>query len=139
MAEIALKTTIPDVTDRSYGYGATHVDNPAWVANTSAAVQYVTAPFDGVLKQALCSADVTSDATATYTFLVTNQSNSDVELLATTLFDADPVLTAGTPSAATLSTTTANLSVSKGDIISVSMAGGTGSGNAGLVLTWETA
>ena len=138
MAIIALNTTSPEVGDRSYGAGATHVDNLAYAANTSVAYEWVSAPFDGVLSQVLVGADITSDATKTYTIVCTNETNSDAAMIGTTLYDADPVLTAGTAAVAVLSTTAANLVVSKGDVIKVGMTGGTGSGNASVTLTWET-
>jgi hypothetical protein len=59
-------------------------------------------------------------------------------MIGTTLYDADPVLTAGTTVQAVLSATAANLVVALGDIIKVGMTGGTGSGNAGVVLVWES-
>lgn len=137
MAEIALNTASVGVDQRGYGFGASHIDNLGFAANTSVAYQYVTAPADGVLKSVTVNATVTSTATATYTFVVNNMSvATDPAMVGTSLFDADPVLTADTPVELTLSTATA---VSKGDIIRVGMTGGTGSGLAGVVLEWELA
>lgn len=139
MAIIDLNTDNPTVSQRGYGFGATHVSNLGFVANTSKATQYITAPCAGKLKNVTVMGDVTSDGTATYTIEVVNESNSDVDMIGTTEYDADPVLTAGTAAEATLSSTAANLVVSKGDIISVSHTGGTGSGNAGVVVEFEEA
>ena len=60
MAEIALNTDTPEVLDRSYGFGANHIDNLVITAHTTAAYEYVTAPADGVLKAVTFSASVTS-------------------------------------------------------------------------------
>lgn len=137
MAEIELNSTTPGADQRGYGFGATHIDNLGFAANTSVTYQYVTAPADGVLKRVTVNATVTSDATATYTFVVNNMSVADdPAMVGTSVFDADPVLTADTPAELTLSTATA---VSKGDIIRVGMTGGTGSGLAGVLLEWELA
>jgi hypothetical protein len=138
MAEIPLVTSTPLNSDRSYGVGAAQRDNLAFVANTSAAYEWVTAPYAGVLSAVYVSADVTSDATKTYTIVCTNETNSDAAMIGTTLYDADPVLTAGTPLQAVLSATAANLVVALGDVIKVGMTGGTGSGNAGVILVWES-
>ena len=139
MAIIALNSDKPTVDQRGYGFGSMHKDNLGFVANTSEAIQYVSAPCAGKLKNVTVMADVTSDATKTYTVTVTNKNNSDAAMLGTTLYDADPILTAGTAAEASLSATAANLAVDKGDVIAVSMTGGTGSGNVGILLEWESA
>ena len=137
MAEIALKTTVPEVNDRGYGFGAKHTDNLVITAHTTAAYEYVTAPADCVLKAVTFSASVTSSVSVTYALGITNESNSSAAMIATTLYDADPVLTAGTAAEVTLSSTAANLVVEKGDIIKIGGVGGTASGLWGVVLEWE--
>jgi len=139
MAEIALITTVPDINDRPFGYGSTNVISEWWTANTSEEVKYFMAPSGGILKAVYVSAIVTSDATKTYTFTVKNLSNTDAAMIGTTLYDADPVLTADTVATVTLSATAANLAVDRGDLIEVAMTGGTGSGAAAIQLVFETA
>lgn len=139
MTEIAVNVTTPKVVERPYGFGSNHIDNLAFAANTSVAYQYIVAPADGKLKSVTVSGAVTSDATKTYTIVVNNMNNSDVNMIGTTLYDADPVLTAGTVAEAVLHATAANLVVEKGDIIRVGHTGGTGSGLAGVMLEWELA
>ena len=137
MAIQAMNETNPGALQRGYGFGAVHTSTVGFAANTSVAYQYITAPADGVLKEVLVKGTVTSDATATYTIVVNNMSvAADPAMIGTTLFDADPVLTADVAANATLSTATA---VSKGDIIRVGHTGGTGSGLAGVTLVWGLA
>ena len=105
---------------------------------TGATIDYVyTAARAGILKFGYVQGSVTSDATKTYTVTAVNISNSSAAMLGTNLFDADPVLTAGTRAALTLSGTAANLVVDEGDMIVVSVAGGTGAGDAGVELVFE--
>jgi hypothetical protein len=137
MAIIALNSTAPEVDDRSYGAGATHVETLGWVANTSAAYIYFAAPFAGKLTAMDVGGTVTSDGTKTYTFTCINLNNSSAAMIGTTLYDASPVLTAGTSAAVVISATAANLVVAKGDLIKVGMAGGTGSGLASAAVTFE--
>lgn len=139
MAIIADNSTRPAVLDRSFGYGATHVENVWFTANTSEAIKHVMAPSGGILKEINVQGTVTSTATATYTIAVTNVSYSDAAMNATTLYDADPVLTAGTMASVTLSTTAANLAVDDGDLIAISHTGGTGSGAVVVQFVWELA
>ena len=139
MAEIALNSTVPNITDRPYGYGSSNIANEWWVANTSEQKKYFMAPSAGILKAAYVQGTVTSDATKTYTFTVKNLSNSDAAMIGTTLYDADPVLTADTRATVVLSGTAANLVVARGDLIEVAMTGGTGSGAAAMQLVIEVA
>lgn len=137
MAEVAMNTSAPDASQRSYGYGAAQLTNLAFAANTSVAYQYVTAPADGILKAVTVKGTVTSTATATYTFVVNNMSvDTDPAMVGTSLFDADPVLTADVAANLVMSATNA---VSKGDIIRVGFTGGSGSGLAGVLLEFEAA
>lgn len=139
MAEVAIVTTVPNINDRTYGYGATFIANEWFAANTSTDTKYFMAPSAGNLKAVYVIGTVTSDATKTYTITVKNLSNSDAAMIGTTLYDADPVLTADTVASATLSTTAANLAVDRGDLIEVTHTGGTGSGAVGLQLVFEVA
>jgi|LGVF01.1.fsa_nt_gb hypothetical protein len=139
MAEIAVVTTIADPAARPYGFGSTAPITLSFQANTSEAIEYFVCPSAGVLKSFLTQATVTSDATKTYTLSASNVSNSAAAMLGTTLYDADPVLTAGTAAAAVLSGTAASLVVDKGDLVAVSMTGGTGSGAVAVELTFEVA
>lgn len=91
----------------------------------------------GILKFGYVQGSVTSDATKTYTVTAVNISNSSAAMLGTNLFDADPVLTAGTKAALVLSGTADNLVVAEGDMIVVSVAGGTGAGDASVELVFE--
>jgi len=120
-------TTDPG-NDNVYDRGA--VVNADLPATGAATVEYhFVAPYDGVLKFAYVAADVTSDATATYTVDIDNVTKS-AAMVNAVVFGADPVLTAGTRAALTLSTTEADLAVSEGDVIKVTVAGGTGAGDA---------
>lgn len=139
MAIIAANTTRPAVNDRSYGYGATHIETVWFDANTSEDVKYIMAPSNGILKEFNVQGSVTSDGTKTYTLTCVNVSNSNAVMIGTTVYDDDPVLTAGTKASATLSTTAANLAVDDGDLIKVSHTGGTGSGDAVIQLVFELA
>jgi len=139
MSEIAVTTTRPAVNDRSYGYGATSIVEVWFVANTSTATKYIMAPSNGVLKEFNVQGTVTSDATKTYTLTCVNKSNSDAAMIGTTVYDADPVLTAFTAASATLSTTAANLAVDDKDMILLTHTGGTGSGDVVVQLIFELA
>lgn len=139
MAIYPLNEATPKVLGRGYGFGASHISNLGFAANTSVVYQYITAPADCVLKGVTVKGTVTSDATKTYTFVVNNMSvTGDPAMIGTSAFSADPVLTADV--AAELGVvTTAAAKVSKGDIIRVGFTGGTGSGLAGVLLEWELA
>jgi hypothetical protein len=139
MAIQAMNETNPGALQRGYGFGAVHTSTVGFAANTSVAYQYITAPADCVLKEVLIKATVTSTASATYTIVVNNMSvAADPAMIGTTLFDADPVLTADVAANATLAAD-ANLAVAKGDIIRVGHTGGTGSGLVGVTLVWGLA
>ena len=139
MAIYPLNTDTPKVLGRGYGFGASHIDNLGFAANTSVAYQYITAPADCVLKGVTVKGTITSTATATYTFAVNNMSvDTDPAMIGTSVFNATEgsVLTAD--EAAELAVVaTAAAKVSKGDIIRVGFTGGTGSGLAGVLLEWE--
>lgn len=137
MAEIAVNTTIPDSQDRPYGYGSAQVSSVVSPANTAVDYVYVMAPNAGRVSEIAVQASVTSDATKTYTFVVTNESDASAEIVASTVFDDAPVLTAGTKAA--LSLTAANVQVNKGDLIRVAHTGGTGSGDVVVQFTFELA
>jgi hypothetical protein len=139
MAEVSIVTTVPDPSARPYGFGSAAPITLSFQANTSEAIEYFICPSASKLKAFYTQAAVTSDATKTYTLSASNVSNSAAAMLGTTLYDADPVLTAGTVAAATLSGTAANLVVDKGDLIAVSMTGGTGSGAVAIELVFEVA
>ena len=105
---------------------------------TGATIDFAyTAARAGILKFGYVQGSVTSDATKTYTVTAVNISNSSAAMFGTNLFDADPVLTAGTKAALTLSATAANLVVAEGDLIVISVAGGTGSGDASVEMVFE--
>ena len=139
MAINPMNTTVPDASQRSYGYGAAGISNLGFVANTSVAYQYITAPADGVLKAVTVKGSITSDASKTYTFVVNNMSvDSDPAMIGTSVFNNTNVLTADEPYNLAV-VTTAAAKVSKGDIIRVGFTGGTGSGLAGVLLEFEAA
>lgn len=126
-------TTYPDLDDRMSRPSSVEL---GFVANTSEAVQYFAAPGDGTLAAVVYNGSVTTDATKTMTLKVLNGATTMLTA-ATALYDADPVLTAGTPVDVGLSATAASIAVSKGDIIYVSHTGGTGSGNASVQLVFD--
>ena len=130
-ATVAVNTAYADLDDR---FNRPASIETGFVANTSAASQYFAAPGKGSLAAVVVQGSVTSDATKTYTFTVTNGST---EMLATTLYDADPVLTANTAAYPTLSTVANAVDCDAGDIIKVTFTGGTGSGNATVLLVFE--
>jgi hypothetical protein len=136
MAIIAKSTSQVEPKDRGNVSSAAAVVQKDHLANTSAVLKYCVAPVTGKLMFADAQASITSDATKTYTFVLTNVSASKT-MSTTTLFDADPVLTAGTKGTINLSTTAANVAVTRGDLISISMAGGTGSGLTCTALYFE--
>jgi hypothetical protein len=103
-------------------------------ANTSAATTYYTVPGDGVITAAVVNAAVTSDATKTYTYVIANVTANKTVTAASQLYDASPVLTAGTPASLTLSTTAADVAVTKGDVLSIAFTGGTGSGVTSVII-----
>ena len=106
---------------------------------SSATVDHVyQAARAGILKFAYLQGSVTSDATKTYTATIVNHSNSSAAMLAASqLYDADPVLTAGTRAALTVSATAANLVVAEGDLIVITVAGGAGAGDASIEMVFE--
>lgn len=106
-------------------------------ANTGVAYTYYTVPGDGILKSGTIVGSVTSDGTKTYTYVVTNDTASKTMTAASQVWDADPVLTAGTPAYLTLSTTAADVAVTKGDVIKIAFTGGTGSGTTSVILDFE--
>jgi hypothetical protein len=126
-------TTYADLDDRMSRPKSIEV---GFVANTSVAAQYFAAPGDGKLAAVVVQGSVTSDATKTYTFTVENGTQTML-LGANVLYDADPILTADTAAYPALNATAANLAVSAGDIIEVTMTGGTGSGNASVLLVFD--
>lgn len=137
MAEIALNTSYAEENDIANGKSRQVIED-AWAANTSAALKYHAATVTGSIKRARIKVSVTSDATKTYTFVITNVSTGKTVTAAGQLYDASPVATAGTVYDLTLSTTAADVAVSEGDILTLSMAGGTGSGLASMELVIES-
>ena len=129
-----------DFTTTAYADLDNRMSRPAYiacgfVANTSAASQYFAAPGNGKLVGVVVQGSVTSDATKTYTLTITRGAST--AMLGTTVYDADPVLTANTAAYPTLTTTEADLEVSAGDIIKVTFTGGTGSGNFSALLVFD--
>jgi hypothetical protein len=96
-----------------------------------------SAPKKGTLKFAYVQGSITSDATKTYTITAVNISNSSAAMLGTNLYDADPVLTAGTRASMVLSATAANLDVDEGDLVVVTVVGGAGAGDASVEMVFE--
>lgn len=137
MAEIALNTSYAEENQMANGKSRQVIED-AWAANTSAALKYHTATVSGTFVRARVNASVTSDATKTYTFIITNVTKSKTVTAAGQLYDASPVLTAGTVADLTLSSTAADIAVDEGDILTFSMAGGTGSGLAGIEVVIES-
>lgn len=84
---------------------------------TADGVAYVHAPCDGKLIKSNFTSGFTTDADDTIALTMTNESNSDVAMLGTNLFNADPVATVDTTTAVTLSSTAANLLVDEGDTL----------------------
>jgi hypothetical protein len=75
----------------------------------------VLAPCKGRLVGAFVQSQTTTDGTNTVTLALTNESNSAAAMIASTTYDADPVLTSNTAAQLTLSTTAANLDVDLND------------------------
>lgn len=136
MAIETILTTVPDASNRGGGVAAYYEENVSFAANTSIESKYIQAPVDGKLVAGSVQGSITSDGTKTYTFVVSNVTTSKTAV-ASTLFDADPVLTAGTAADLTVSSTAADVAVSKGDLIEVDFTGGTGSGLSCVLLTFE--
>ena len=123
-------------TNRGGGVAAYYEENVSFVANTSIESIYIQAPVDGKLVAGAVQGSVTSDATKTYTYVVTNVTTSKT-MIVSTLFDADPVLTAGTKADLVVSTTAVDVAVTKSDLLKIDFTGGTGSGLTAVLLTFE--
>ena len=136
MATIALATTKKSPSEKGNSQQRYQIC-AGLAANTSAATTYYTVPGDGVITAAVVTGSVTSDATKTYTYVITNVTASKTVTAASQVYDADPVLTAGTPASLTLSTTAADVAVTKGDVISIAFTGGTGSGTTSVIVDVE--
>lgn len=136
MATIALATTQKSRSEKGNEASRYQIAT-GLAANTSAATTYYTVPGDGILTKGIVTGSVTSDGTKTYTYVVTNVTASKTMTAASQVWDADPVLTAGTPANLTLSTTAADVAVTKGDVISIAFTGGTGSGTTSVILDFE--
>jgi hypothetical protein len=136
MATIALATTKKSPSEKGNSQSRYQIC-AGLAANTSAATTYYTVPGDGVITAAVVTGSVTSDATKTYTYVITNVTASKTVTAASQVYDADPVLTAGTPASLTLSTTAADVAVTKGDVISIAFTGGTGSGTTSVIVDVE--
>ena len=136
MSVIALKTTPVNPDSKGNSESRFQICT-GLAANTSAATTYYTVPGDGILKNGTIVGSVTSDATKTYTYVVANVTASKTMTAASQVWDADPVLTVGTPAYLTLSTTAADVAVTKGDVISIAFTGGTGSGTTSVILDFE--
>lgn len=132
-AGVSVDTSYADLDDRMSRPSSVEV---GFVANTSEVVDYFAAPGDGTLVAVRYNGSVTTDATKTMELKVLNGATTMLTG-ASGLYDADPVLTAGTPVDVGLSATAASLEVSQGDIIYVSHNGGTGSGNASVQLIFD--
>jgi ethanolamine utilization microcompartment shell protein EutL len=128
-ADVTVDTSYADLDERMSRPSYLSV---GFVANTSAASQYVAAPGDGKLVAVVVQGSVTSDATKTYTLTVTRGAST--ELLGTTLYDASPVLTAHTAAFPVL---VADTTVKAGDILKVTFTGGTGSGNFSVLMVFD--
>lgn len=113
MAEIALKTTRPAVSDRGYGFGATAIVEVDVAAAAGTVV--VQAPADGVLKSALFTAGSAINATNNYaTMALVNKSNSDATMFGTNDL-GDGTNTAAYATRELVLGTDAACAVSKGD------------------------
>ena len=90
-----------------------------------------------LLKKVEVQATVTSDVGKTYTYVLTNMTKTKTMTAANQIFDADPVLTTGTKADLTLSTTAADVAVTRGDLIRVVFTGGTASGLTAMLFYFE--
>jgi len=131
-----ITTYVAAAENRGGGVAAYFEENTSFVANTSIESRYFLAPVSGKLVAGAVQGSVTSDGTKTYTFEVTNVTTSKT-MVASTLLDDAPILTAGTQVALIPSTTAADVAVTKGDFIKVDFTGGTGSGLSAVLLTFE--
>jgi len=136
MATIALATSQKSPSEKGNSESRYQIC-AGLAANTSAATTYYTVPGDGIIKAAVVTGAVTSDATKTYTYVISNVTASKTVTAASQLYDASPVLTAGTPASLTLSTTAADVAVTKGDVLSIAFTGGTGSGATSVIIDVE--
>jgi hypothetical protein len=90
----------------------------------------VLAPCTGKVVAADIQTQTTTDVSNTISVTIANQTDA-ADIVATTLYDADPVLTTNTVGNLTLSTTAADLLVTKGDNIELAyVEGGTIAGGA---------
>jgi hypothetical protein len=134
---MAIQTINSDVVghaNRGDGSPAALRKNLEFVANTSSEKRYLVAPCSGILARVRVQGTVTSDATKTYTYVVTNETKADVMTAASQVYDADPVLTANTY--ADLSLDSTGVAVTEGDMIEVDFTGGTGSGLTAVELVF---
>ncbi len=98
----------------------------------------VVAPIEGRLVGAVVQSQTTTDGTNTITLAVTNESNSSASMVASTLYDDDPVLTSNTAQELTLSTTEANLDVDLWDNVEVAYTVGGTIAGASIILLFDT-
>ena len=136
MAIQAINTALPEAPLRGNGQPGMLPHLLHFEANTSLDSKYFVAEAGGVLRRVRVQGTVTSDATKTYTYVVTNVTQSDIMTAAGQLFDASPVLTAGTYADLVLDAT--GVAVDAGDLIKVDFTGGTGSGETAVELVIES-
>lgn len=100
---------------------------------TAAGVVYsVLAPCGGKVVAAYLQSQTTTDGTNKITVIVQNESNTSADIVASALYDDDPVVTTNVATALTV--VAANSAVDKGDNIEVSWtAAGTIAGGAVLL------
>lgn len=138
MTTYAAITTFAEQDNRP-GSQSYKIHDVSFPANTSSTKIYTMAPCKGKIKKITVQGFVTSDGTKTYTYVVTNKTASKTITAASQIFDADPVLTAFTAADLTLSTTAADVAVSRGDMIEIDFTGGTGSGATAVQIVYEIA
>lgn len=133
MAEISVNTAFVQDPDKARQYAYVPIIIPA---NTSEATYEFLAPAKGRVAAVNVAASVTSDATKTYTFVMTNETDTKT-IVASTVYDADPVLTADTDVDLTVATASSADRVDRGDVIQFSHTGGTGSGTVAVCVAFE--
>lgn len=120
-------TAFAGMDSRFGGLVSVQVDFPSLTG--AGAVYSVLAPCGGTVKAAYLQSQTTTDGTNKITVIVQNESNSSADIVASQLYDDDPVVTSNTATALTV--VAANAAVDRGDNIEVSWtAAGTIAGGA---------
>lgn len=126
----SINTAFAAETDRGTGKYQTVQQS----IGTADATFYLNAPCNGRLAYAEITCLMATDGTETIALTLTNKSNSDAAMFATTLFDDEPALEANKAKAISLSTTAADLLVDAGDLLALAFDEGSGSTITGAVV-----